>query len=150
MLWLSGVVIDRTFTSGGVDVRACLFVDHRCVNVFIRIYTEDGGVCWWSGCHISVTDKPLLTPGAPGLIPGCPAAILITSISLYITLYLTLRVRLWQQLYFQCLGRPINWWIKKRQRTEIQNYLASLIFPADTRGQTSGISIITNEHNTCV
>ena len=50
------------------------------------VYTEDGGVCWWSGCHISVTDRPLLTPGAPGLIPGCLAAILITSKSLYITL----------------------------------------------------------------
>ena len=34
MLWLSGVVIDRTFTSGGVDVGARLFVDHHRVNVF--------------------------------------------------------------------------------------------------------------------
>ena len=36
-LWLSGVVIDRKFTPGSVDVRARLFVDHHCVNVFIRV-----------------------------------------------------------------------------------------------------------------
>ena len=34
MLWLSGVVIDRTFSSGGVDMRARLFVDHRCIKFF--------------------------------------------------------------------------------------------------------------------
>ena len=37
MLWLSEVVIDRTFTSGGVDMHARLFVDHLPVNVFIRV-----------------------------------------------------------------------------------------------------------------
>ena len=41
-LWLSGVVVDRTFTPGGVDVRARLFVDHRCVNVFIRVFNFRG------------------------------------------------------------------------------------------------------------
>ena len=33
----SCLVIDRTFTLGGVDGRARLFIDHRCVNVFIRV-----------------------------------------------------------------------------------------------------------------
>ena len=42
MLWLSRVVVDRTLTSGGVDVRARLFVDHRCVNVFIRVLNFRG------------------------------------------------------------------------------------------------------------
>ena len=37
MLWLSGVVVDWTFTSGGVDVRAHLLVAHRCVHVFIHV-----------------------------------------------------------------------------------------------------------------
>ena len=37
MLWLSGVVVDRIFTPGGVDMRARLFVDRRHVNVFIRV-----------------------------------------------------------------------------------------------------------------
>ena len=41
-LWLSGVVLDRTFTSGGVDVHACLFVDNRLVNVFIRVLNFHG------------------------------------------------------------------------------------------------------------
>ena len=36
-LWLSGVVVDWTFTSGGVEMRACLFIDHCCVNVFIQV-----------------------------------------------------------------------------------------------------------------
>ena len=36
-VWLSGVVVDWMFTSGGVDVHALLFVDHHCVNVFIRV-----------------------------------------------------------------------------------------------------------------
>ena len=35
-LWLSRVVVDWTCTSVGVDVRARLFVDRRCVNVYIR------------------------------------------------------------------------------------------------------------------
>ena len=34
-LWLSGVVVDRAFTLGGVDMRARLFIDHCCVYVFI-------------------------------------------------------------------------------------------------------------------
>ena len=33
----SFLVIDWTFTLGGVDGRACLFIDHCCVNVFIRV-----------------------------------------------------------------------------------------------------------------
>ena len=42
-LWLSGVVVDRTFTSGGVDVRAqSLFVDHRRVNVSIHMLNFRG------------------------------------------------------------------------------------------------------------
>ena len=41
-LWLSGVVVDRTFTPGGVDVCACLFVDHCCINVFIRVFNFRG------------------------------------------------------------------------------------------------------------
>ena len=36
-LWLSGVVVDWMFISGGADVCACLFVDHCCVNVSIRV-----------------------------------------------------------------------------------------------------------------
>ena len=31
MLWLSGIVVDQMFTSGGVDVH------HHCVNVFIHM-----------------------------------------------------------------------------------------------------------------
>ena len=31
-LWLSGIVVDWTFTSEGVDVHARLFVDHHRVN----------------------------------------------------------------------------------------------------------------------
>ena len=42
MLWLSGVVVDRTFTPGGVDVRTRLFVDLRRVNVFIRVLNFRG------------------------------------------------------------------------------------------------------------
>ena len=42
MLWLSGVVVDRTFTTGGVDVRAHLFVDHRHVNVSICVLNFHG------------------------------------------------------------------------------------------------------------
>ena len=34
MLWLSEIVVDRTFTLGGVDMCARLFVGHCCVNVF--------------------------------------------------------------------------------------------------------------------
>ena len=41
-LWLSGVVLDRTFTSGDVDVRGCLFVDNCLVNVFIRVLNFHG------------------------------------------------------------------------------------------------------------
>ena len=37
MLWLSGVVVDVTFTSGGVDMRACLIVDHCRVNGFTHV-----------------------------------------------------------------------------------------------------------------
>ena len=37
MLWLSGAVVDRAFTSEGVDVCVQLFIDHRCVNVLIRV-----------------------------------------------------------------------------------------------------------------
>ena len=33
----SFLVINRTFTLGGVDGRARLFIDHRCVNVFIHV-----------------------------------------------------------------------------------------------------------------
>ena len=36
-LWLSGIVVDRTFTLRGVDVRARLFVDRHCINVSIRV-----------------------------------------------------------------------------------------------------------------
>ena len=36
-LWLSGVVIDQTFTLRGLDVCTRLFVDHRRVNVFIHM-----------------------------------------------------------------------------------------------------------------
>ena len=35
MLWLSGVVVDRTFTLGGVDMSARLFVDHRHINALV-------------------------------------------------------------------------------------------------------------------
>ena len=42
-LWLSGVVVNRTFTSGGIDVCTRLFVvDHRHVNVFIRVLNFRG------------------------------------------------------------------------------------------------------------
>ena len=34
MLCQSGVVVNRTFTSGGVGMYARLFVDHRGVDVF--------------------------------------------------------------------------------------------------------------------
>ena len=36
-LWLSGVVVNQTFTSGGVDVRTCLFVNHRHVCLYLRV-----------------------------------------------------------------------------------------------------------------
>ena len=36
-LWLSVVVVDRTFTLGGVDVCACLFIDDCCVDVYSRV-----------------------------------------------------------------------------------------------------------------
>ena len=36
-LWLSGVVVDLTFTPGGVDVRARLFVNHRHVCFYSRV-----------------------------------------------------------------------------------------------------------------
>ena len=41
MLWLS-VVVNRMFTSGGVDVHACLSVDHCYVNVFIHVLNFGG------------------------------------------------------------------------------------------------------------
>ena len=41
-LWLSGVVIDWTFTSGGVDIGTHLFIDHCCVHVFIRMLNFHG------------------------------------------------------------------------------------------------------------
>ena len=44
ILWLSGVVIDQTFTLGGVDMCTHLFIDHRCINVFIHILN----FCGWS------------------------------------------------------------------------------------------------------
>ena len=37
MLWLSEVVADWKSTLGGVDIRARLLVDHRCIHVFIRM-----------------------------------------------------------------------------------------------------------------
>ena len=43
-LWLLGVLINWTFTSGGMDMRACLFVDCRRVNVFICMLN----FCSWS------------------------------------------------------------------------------------------------------
>ena len=36
MLWLSGVAVYRTFTSGRVGMCTRLFVHHHCVNVFLR------------------------------------------------------------------------------------------------------------------
>ena len=33
MLWLSGAVVDQTFTQGGVDMRARLFADCQCVKL---------------------------------------------------------------------------------------------------------------------
>ena len=36
------LVVDRIFTSGGVYVRARLFVDRRCIIVFIRVLNFDG------------------------------------------------------------------------------------------------------------
>ena len=39
---LSGVVVNQTFTSGGVDVHAHLFVDHHHVNVFIPVLNFRG------------------------------------------------------------------------------------------------------------
>ena len=36
-LWLSAGVVDRTFSLGGVDVHARLFVYHYCENAFIRV-----------------------------------------------------------------------------------------------------------------
>ena len=33
----SGVVTDQIFTSGGVGVCVQLFIDHRCVNVLVRV-----------------------------------------------------------------------------------------------------------------
>ena len=43
MMWLSGVVVDWAFTSGGMDVRveAYLF-DHRRINVFICVLNFRG------------------------------------------------------------------------------------------------------------
>ena len=35
-------VVDRMFTSGGVYVHARLFVDHRSINVFIRVLNFHG------------------------------------------------------------------------------------------------------------
>ena len=45
--------------------------------------------------------------------------------------------------------RLINWWIK-RDKIPVRNLDLSYLsfFSADTRGQTSGISLITKEHNT--
>ena len=40
----STVIADRTFTSGGVDVRARLFIDYCCVNVFPCVLN----FCGWS------------------------------------------------------------------------------------------------------
>ena len=37
MLWHSKVVVNWTFTSGGVVVHTYLFIDHLCIDVFIRI-----------------------------------------------------------------------------------------------------------------
>ena len=34
-LWLSGIVVNRTFTLGGVDVHTCLFVNHH--HAFVRV-----------------------------------------------------------------------------------------------------------------
>ena len=42
MLWLSGVVVDWAFTTGGVDVRARLFLVHYSINVFIRVLNFHG------------------------------------------------------------------------------------------------------------
>ena len=36
------LVVDRMFTSGGVYMRACLFINHRCINVFIRVLNFHG------------------------------------------------------------------------------------------------------------
>lgn len=38
-LRLSGVAVNQTCTLGGVDVYTRLFVDHHCVNVFIRKFS---------------------------------------------------------------------------------------------------------------
>ena len=43
-LWLSGVVVDRAFTSGGGDARGRLFIDYCCVTVFICV----SNFCCWS------------------------------------------------------------------------------------------------------
>ena len=37
-LWLSGIVIDWTFTLGSVDVRARLFVGHCRINNHVLIF----------------------------------------------------------------------------------------------------------------
>ena len=37
MLWLSRVVVNRTFTPGGVDARTRLFVDHCCIIVIFAV-----------------------------------------------------------------------------------------------------------------
>ena len=37
MLWLSGVAVDWTFTSGGLDIRTHLFIDHRHVKFFVCV-----------------------------------------------------------------------------------------------------------------
>ena len=44
-LWLSGIVVDQTFTLGGVDVRACLFIVHCRVDVSIRVLNFHGLNC---------------------------------------------------------------------------------------------------------
>ena len=44
-LWLSGVVVDQTFTLGGVDVRARLFIVHYQVDVSICVLNFHGLNC---------------------------------------------------------------------------------------------------------
>ena len=41
MLQMSGVVVNQTFTLGGVDMHTRLFIDYRHINYFIRVLNFD-------------------------------------------------------------------------------------------------------------
>ena len=82
MLWLSRVVVNRTFTSGGVNVHARLFGDHRHVNVFICMLNY----CGWSQLQNYFNSEifPICTikpaPSAPYKMTWRPKLVMILAV----------------------------------------------------------------------